>query len=147
MCTVEACSTCPIIRTEMFSRINNICQNLHVLNPKQKLYWLLNDENEEINFVYVFENNIPWCAPMWHPFLWHYLIFMWKHTYLHFNSTVYLICSRNVIILCPIIRTEMFSRINNICQNLHVLNPEQKLYWLLNDENEEILASICTPRV
>ena len=48
MCTVEACSTCPIIRTEMFSRINNICQNFHVLNPEQKLYWLLNNENEEI---------------------------------------------------------------------------------------------------
>lgn len=44
---------------------------------------------------------------------------------------------------CPEIRTEMFSRINNICQNFHVLNPEQKLYWLLNNENEEILASIC----
>ena len=44
---------------------------------------------------------------------------------------------------CPVIRTEMFSRINNICQNFHVLNPEQKLYWLLNNENEEILASIC----
>ena len=37
----------------------------------------------------------------------------------------------------------MFSRINNICQNFHVLNPEQKLYWLLNNENEKILASIC----
>jgi hypothetical protein len=33
----------------------------------------------------------------------------------------------------------MFSRINNVCQNCHVLNPEQKLYWLLNNENEEIL--------
>jgi hypothetical protein len=44
---------------------------------------------------------------------------------------------------CPVIRTEMFSRINNICQNFHVLNPEQKIYWLLNNENEEILASIC----
>ena len=44
---------------------------------------------------------------------------------------------------CPEIRTEMFSRINNICQNFHVLNPEQTLYWLLNNENEEILASIC----
>ena len=44
---------------------------------------------------------------------------------------------------CPVIKTELFSRINNICQNFHVLNPEQKLYWLLNNENEEILASIC----
>ena len=44
---------------------------------------------------------------------------------------------------CPVIRTEMFSRINNICQNFDVLDPEQKLYWLLNNENEEILASIC----
>jgi hypothetical protein len=44
---------------------------------------------------------------------------------------------------CPEIRTELFSRINNICQNFHVLNPEQKLYWLLNSENEEMLASIC----
>ena len=44
---------------------------------------------------------------------------------------------------CPVIRTEMFSRINNICQNFHVHNSEQKLYWLLNNENEEILASIC----
>jgi hypothetical protein len=43
----------------------------------------------------------------------------------------------------PEMRTEMFSRINNICQNFHVLNPEQKLYWLLNNENEKILASIC----
>jgi hypothetical protein len=24
-----SCSTCPVIRTEMFSRINNICQNFH----------------------------------------------------------------------------------------------------------------------
>jgi hypothetical protein len=44
---------------------------------------------------------------------------------------------------CPEIRTEMFNRINNICKNFHVLNPEQKLYWLLDNENEEILASIC----
>jgi hypothetical protein len=30
-----------------------------------------------------------------------------------------------------------------VFENFHVLNPEQKLYWLLNNENEEILASIC----
>ena len=36
-----SCSTCPEIRTEMFSRINNICQNFHVLNPEQKLHCIL----------------------------------------------------------------------------------------------------------
>jgi len=28
-------------------------------------------------------------------------------------------------------------------KTFYVLNPEQKLYWLLNNENEEILGSIC----
>jgi hypothetical protein len=38
----------------MFSRINNICQNFHVLNSEQKLYWLLNNEN---TFVYVLSSD------------------------------------------------------------------------------------------
>jgi hypothetical protein len=48
----------------------------------------------------------------------------------------------NYIVLC-VIKLQILANISNICQNFPVLNPEQKLYWLLNNENEEMLASIC----
>jgi hypothetical protein len=50
----------------MFSRINNICQNFHVLNPEQKLYWLLNSNMcFSLNLFYLFRNiiNLYYISP------------------------------------------------------------------------------------
>ena len=37
----------------------------------------------------------------------------------------------------------MNSKINSLCSNFNSLNSNQKLIWLLNTENVEILISVC----
>ena len=40
-------------------------------------------------------------------------------------------------------RYYMNSKINSLCSNFNSLNSSQKLIWLLNTENVEILISVC----
>ena len=40
-------------------------------------------------------------------------------------------------------RHYMNTKINSLCSNFHHLNSNQKLIWLLNTENLEILVSVC----
>jgi len=40
-------------------------------------------------------------------------------------------------------RYYMNSKINSLCSNFNSLNSNQKLIWLLNTENVEILISVC----